>query len=129
MSLYIESISPVIDDITEIVLTVGSISTVVWNVSDLTPDEFWVYVNSTLFYSGKWNSDTITVEFSPLTVGTYNVTIVVQDRNGYSSSDQFILHIVSDDTILTNIIILAVVSSIGVILVAVIIIKKRLRHG
>ena len=94
---YIENIPPIIEEITVKTLTIGASSTITWNVHDLTPNLFWVYVNSSLFQSGAWNSDTITVDFSSLETGLYNVTIVVQDRNGYSGTDQMILYIITGE--------------------------------
>jgi hypothetical protein len=124
---YIESIPPVLEDITEITLNLDSAFTSVeWDAVDLTPDKFWVYVNDSLFLSGEWNNDTISVDFSSLTEGDYNVTMVIQDRNGFSASDQMILHMIgeiigSPDMML----VVGIVAVIVVVLVAIVFLKKR----
>ena len=83
-------------------------------------------MNSSLFQSGVWNSDTITVDFSSLEIGNYNVTIVVQDKNGYSATDQMILYIVSGEKGGYDIV-LIVGSVIALLIVASVIVflKKR----
>jgi len=124
---YIESIPPVLEDITEVTLTLGSaLTTIVWDAVDLTPNQFWVYVNDLLFLSGEWNNDTIAVDFSSLTEGDYSVTMIIQDRNGFSASDQMILHMIVERV--GGLDMLLVVGGVAVILVVIVVIvylKKR----
>ncbi len=124
---YIESIPPVLEDITEVTLTLGSaLTTIVWDAVDLTPNQFWVYVNDLLFLSGEWNYDTIAVDFSSLTEGDYSVTMIIQDKNGFSASDQMILHMIVERV--GGLDMLLVVGGVAVILVVIVVIvylKKR----
>ena len=61
-----------------------------------------------------------------LEIGIYNVTIVVQDRNGYSGTDQMILYIITGEKGGYDIVLIAG-SVIALLVVASVIIflKKR----
>ncbi|RDE14880.1 MAG: hypothetical protein C4K48_05480 [Candidatus Thorarchaeota archaeon] len=121
---YVESIPPLLEDLTEITLIFGSgLTRVEWDAVDLTPDLFWTYVNGSLFHSGDWNNDTISVDFYSLLVGDYSITLLVQDRNGFSASDQMILHVVPADTTPLILAVGITVLTLGVI--AVVFLKKR----
>ncbi|MDF1540894.1 MAG: hypothetical protein P1Q69_18500, partial [Candidatus Thorarchaeota archaeon] len=67
---------------------------ILWNVTDLNPDVYIVYVNDTVHSSGSWENPWMfefVIEY-PL-FGVWNYTLFVNDTTGYSSSDSVIVTI------------------------------------
>ena len=59
-----------------------------WNVSDLQPNVYVIYINGSVIASGTWNSETpINLALGRMSFGAYNYTIVVSDSAGNSASD------------------------------------------
>jgi len=59
---------------------------------DLKPNEYILYINSTLNKTGTWsNSEALVFNIDGLSPGTYNYTLVVFDTSGnYASDEAFI---------------------------------------
>ncbi|MHA2141870.1 MAG: hypothetical protein ACXADC_11360 [Candidatus Thorarchaeota archaeon] len=62
---------------------------VTWNPFDLHPSHYEIYLEEVLFKSGLWNSssESITVSVDGLSLGVYNLTIVVYDSAGFTAVD------------------------------------------
>lgn len=73
----------------DITFTEGAVDkSLSWIAQDLSPAEYFIYINSTLAISDTWVSDEpIVFVLDAFEVGTYNVTIVVFDALGLSASD------------------------------------------
>lgn len=67
-------------------------NTISWSVLDLKPNEYILYINSTLNKTGTWsNSEALVFNIDGLSPGTYNYTLVVFDTSGnYASDEAFI---------------------------------------
>ncbi|RMG28551.1 MAG: hypothetical protein D6732_18575 [Methanobacteriota archaeon] len=54
-----------------------------WLFEDRHPDEYSIYINSSIFATGSWINDTpISIVLADLVPGSYNITIVVTDESG-----------------------------------------------
>ncbi|MHA3963686.1 MAG: early set domain-containing protein [Candidatus Thorarchaeota archaeon SMTZ1-45] len=75
---------------------------VTWIGLDSDPDTYIVYLNGTEIDSGTWSSGVpIVVFLASLQIGFYNLTIVLTDDLGYSTSDTVLLYVLPS-TIPTN---------------------------
>jgi parallel beta-helix repeat protein len=80
-----------------------SVRLVIWDAYDENPHYFWVYRNGTEYDSGVWDGSPIIVNVSSLGVGTYNITVILEDETGLKSSAQAIIKILDDiDPIIDN---------------------------
>ncbi len=71
-------------------------NTITWNVNDLHPDNYTVYLNGTPYSSYDniaWTSGSLVVNIDGISKGTYNFTILVQDESGNQRSDTVIVTI------------------------------------
>ncbi|MHA2300263.1 MAG: hypothetical protein ACXACD_04845 [Candidatus Thorarchaeota archaeon] len=62
---------------------------VTWSPFDLHPSHYEIFLEEVLFKSGLWNSSSepITVSVDGLSLGVYNLTIVVYDSAGFTAAD------------------------------------------
>ena len=102
-------------------------SIVTWNVSDLTPWNYEIYVNSVLVQSGWWNGSDISFEFEPDAAGFWNVTLIVYDAFGNSASDTVVIEVIPPpESIVFPLIITATTIGVGIVVVIVLYRKYRL---
>lgn len=75
------------DDIQFIEGTVGHI--IIWHPDDIHPESFIIEVNHVVTSSGRWNSSSeeISFDLDAFTVGSYNVTLIVNDIGDNSAID------------------------------------------
>jgi hypothetical protein len=96
-----DSISPVLSSPTDMTFTEGSSSSeiIIWSVTDDFNGTYMLYKNGALINSGTWNgSDSISVDVSNLTQGTYNFTLSVIDFSGNTNSDMVSVDVLGDTT-------------------------------
>lgn len=77
--------APSIDEPLDIVYEYGTTGhSVTWDPSDLHPEEYQCFLDGTPIISGLWNSsgETIDVGVDGLSIGVYNITLVVIDIGG-----------------------------------------------
>ncbi|MHA1480068.1 MAG: right-handed parallel beta-helix repeat-containing protein, partial [Candidatus Thorarchaeota archaeon] len=67
-----------------------------WTVIDATPGRYTTLVDSEIFASGVWDTETISVDLSELPVGIYNITLFVEDLNGNNAVQQLFLTVIAD---------------------------------
>jgi hypothetical protein len=80
---------PIISDETDIFYLENSLgNNITWSVSDLNPNSYILYVNSTEVDSKSWIlNNTLTVYVDGLNPGSYNYTMIIFDLNGQSATD------------------------------------------
>lgn len=59
---------------------------VTWSAFDSDPSTYTIYINGTEMLSEIWNGGNVTLSLDDFEVGTYNLTAVVTDELGHSSS-------------------------------------------
>ncbi len=65
-----------------------------WTVVDNNPDKYLVLVNGSLNASGTWTPDTpIIYNFTSFTIGTYNITLILNDTTGNQVLDTVLVDI------------------------------------
>ncbi|MFX0055798.1 MAG: hypothetical protein ACFFAX_16065, partial [Promethearchaeota archaeon] len=82
--------APTIDQPSDAQISEGTPgNNVTWNPFDLHPSHYEIYLEEVLFKSGLWNSssESITVSIDGLSLGVYNLTIVVYDSAGFTAVD------------------------------------------
>ncbi|MHA2192140.1 MAG: hypothetical protein ACXAAR_01795 [Candidatus Thorarchaeota archaeon] len=82
--------APTIDQPSDAQISEGTPgNNVIWNPFDLHPSHYDIYLEEVLFKSGLWNSssESITVSIDGLSLGVYNLTIIVYDSAGFTAVD------------------------------------------
>ncbi|MHA1770590.1 MAG: right-handed parallel beta-helix repeat-containing protein [Candidatus Thorarchaeota archaeon] len=69
-----------------------------WNVSDLHPTNYSLYVDDTLIVDGTWTTGTITYDVSALSVGNHQVRLVVRDISLNETTDTVLVQMILDST-------------------------------
>ncbi len=69
---------------------------ILWQCSDEHPHYYWVYVDSVIVDMGSWNGSDIDFEIDYLTLGTYNVTLVVADESDIRSQDSVWVYVIDN---------------------------------
>ncbi|MHA2254321.1 MAG: hypothetical protein ACXAD7_28510, partial [Candidatus Kariarchaeaceae archaeon] len=84
----IDNTTPLLSSPSDVEYKVGAINNfIVWTASDNYPNNFSIYRNSIVIFSGIWISGDININIDGLGVGVYNYTILVQDKSGNSAVD------------------------------------------
>lgn len=68
-----------------------------WEVSDLNPATYQVYVDDTEFEDGSWTSGTLEVGIDGFEAGTYEFRIVIEDVDGNEASDTVVVKFIDDN--------------------------------
>lgn len=75
-------------------ISVGETLTLTWKANDKSPDEYYIYINGSEVDSGNWtDNQEITYQFNASEIGTYNITIVFEDKLNQSSKNTVIIHV------------------------------------
>ncbi|MCF2138238.1 MAG: right-handed parallel beta-helix repeat-containing protein [Candidatus Thorarchaeota archaeon] len=69
-----------------------------WNVSDLHPANYSLYVDDTLTVEDDWTTGTITYDVSGLAVGDHEVRLVVRDISRNETSNTVLVRMIQDVT-------------------------------
>ncbi len=130
------SITVIVEDTTDPVLThpadfnctIGSEgNTIQWNMTDLYPDTYEIYLGNELLRSGSWNStgETVSVSVDGFPVGEYNLTLTASDESGNTASDSVTVTVTTTDQIDTIIIIIMIAGVVVVLIVGAIVCRRR----
>lgn len=71
--------------------------TISWEVSDLNPDTYTLFVDDTELSSGTWESGTLAVDVDGIPEGEHEVRITIFDIDGNSASDTVVVLVIADD--------------------------------
>ena len=94
---------PLIEEIADYCIPENMTSTtLIWEVYDLTPWNYEVYVNNSLVASEVWNESSISFELIPLSVGIWNVTLLVQDAFHNIATDIVFIDVQAEETSITT---------------------------
>lgn len=101
VSVSVEDIAdPYINHPTDVVMAEGELgSIIVWNGSDVHPDQYEITLDGVLFSSGQWNSSSeyLNVSLDGLAMGTYVFIVTLYDELGNSVQDTVLVD-VNDET-------------------------------
>jgi len=121
------------DDVEFIEGTSGNL--ISWDANDLFPEWYEIYLNGSLDEDGIWNEESISYNLDDLTVGSYNLTLVIRDSSGNAVQDSVQVSVLSptspttsdpvDEDLLLFGMILGISSISVVIVVVLLIIYKR----
>jgi len=68
-----------------------------WEVSDLNPAIYQVYVDDTEFEDGSWTSGTLEIGIDGFEAGTYEFRIAIEDVDGNEASDTVVVKFIDDN--------------------------------
>jgi len=146
VSVSVDDIAdPCINHPTDVVMTESDLGLIiVWNGSDVHPDQYEITLDGVLFSSGQWNSSSeyLNVSLDGLAIGEYTFVITLNDTSNNTVSDTVVITVEAVVTITTTItttnttttsepgdettlIITIGIAAGGIAIVIVIIIKKR----
>jgi hypothetical protein len=119
----VDTTAPILNHPSNILGYIGDTSIkVTWQPTDLLPFNYEIYQNHTLITSGSWTSGgNLTYTLEDVTLGSYNITIVVWDPSGNYAIDTVFISI-DEETAqpLGDVLVVAIsVGSLGVIVVIV----------
>ncbi|MHA2210220.1 MAG: right-handed parallel beta-helix repeat-containing protein [Candidatus Thorarchaeota archaeon] len=90
----VDTTSPTLSGASDVYYTEGETgNNVTWTGSDLLPNHWELYINSTLSDSDVWVGGSITASVDGLLPGTYNVTIVVYDTSLNFASESILVFV------------------------------------
>ncbi|MHA1908566.1 MAG: right-handed parallel beta-helix repeat-containing protein [Candidatus Thorarchaeota archaeon] len=72
--------------------------TIAWDVSDLNPDNYTVYLDGAVYETGTWTTGELVIDFEGVTEGLYEVEILIHDVDGNPASDILMFLMINDDT-------------------------------
>ena len=72
-------------------LTLNPDITIEWDAWDTDPLIYQILFDGNLYINETWDGDDVSVEFSFLESGTYNVTLILIDQEGYNVSDSVLV--------------------------------------
>ncbi|MBD3406274.1 MAG: hypothetical protein GF411_09210, partial [Candidatus Lokiarchaeota archaeon] len=88
------------DDISYEVGTSGQ--TITWEASDLTPQNYTITLDGSIWQDGDWAGDDIITNVSGLLAGDHTLVITVYDRAGHSSTDTVEVEVTEESTTTTT---------------------------
>ncbi|TXT55454.1 MAG: exported protein of unknown function [Candidatus Thorarchaeota archaeon] len=103
LTVYYDTSAPQLSSPADISYEVGtSGQTITWEVSDLTPQNYSITLDGSLWQDGDWEGDDIITNVSGLLVGDHTLVITVYDRAGYSSTDTVEVEVTDASTTTTT---------------------------
>ena len=93
-----DSTNPILNEPADDTIELGSSGNqIIWVATDLDPDNFIVYKNTSTYDSGSWSSGVnIVIDIDGFALGLWNMTIIVFD--GSENSDSDLVWILVEDT-------------------------------
>ena len=88
---------PEISGLPDHVLYIDADLTIDWEVSDLNPTDYNVTVDGVEFDTGTWSSGILSVDFTGITTGHHNLTVIIYDVDGNMASDLVVVLVIEDD--------------------------------
>ncbi|MHA1930687.1 MAG: AGE family epimerase/isomerase [Candidatus Thorarchaeota archaeon] len=89
------SSTPVINHPSDMIFEHGCQGQIItWTPSDSNPSNYSILVDDTTVEQDSWNGEQISYDVSYLTVGNYNVTLVVEDDFQNSTSDSVLVQVI-----------------------------------
>lgn len=70
---------------------------IVWEVSDLHPDHYVIFVDTEEFTTGTWTTGTISVNIDSLDIGEHVLVLYVYDIDGNRAADGVRIRVLDDD--------------------------------
>lgn len=95
-----------------------------WSAFDVTPWSYEVYVNSSLLDLGWWYGSNVSYNFTPASVGYWNITILFRDAFDNLAIDQLIVEVRVRDSPMTLVITVLAVVGVGVVAMVVLYFRK-----
>ncbi|MBD3408134.1 MAG: hypothetical protein GF411_18580 [Candidatus Lokiarchaeota archaeon] len=71
---------------------------ITWDVSDLHPADYRVFVDDEIFDSGSWTTGTLSVNIDSIGLGYHDLLIYVYDIDGNRKGDHVQIRVIDDDT-------------------------------
>ncbi|MFW9848946.1 MAG: right-handed parallel beta-helix repeat-containing protein [Candidatus Thorarchaeota archaeon] len=71
---------------------------ITWEVSDLNPNNYTVYLNGEVFDTGTWETGDLVIDFEGVTEGLYSVLVVIHDIDANEATDYLMFLMIKDDT-------------------------------
>jgi hypothetical protein len=113
--------------------------TLIWEITELHPDSFILYIDGVIEESGAWSTSSLSFNVGGLSEGTYNVTLLVTDTSGHSAVSTVTLTVTEEPTTTTETtttgtlpfgldtttLIIIVAAAVGLIIIIIIIMKRR----
>lgn len=94
----IDTIAPVITGTTSVDIIAGTSESIIWlNTIEMNPKNYTVLINGSVVNSSlPWNvAGNLAITINALEVGTYNVTVIVQDEAGHVSTHVVLVRVQS----------------------------------
>lgn len=81
-------------------LSIDSSKTLTWQVYDLNPTNYAIYVNNTIKTSGVWNKSAVTISYTFVgsKIDSYNISLVLYDIFGYSTMNSTFIYVTENYT-------------------------------
>jgi len=121
-----DTTNPVLTHPGDINYTAGSEgNTIQWNMADLYPDTYEIYLGTELLRSGSWNStgEIVSISVDELPAGEYNFTLTVSDESGNTASD--IVSVTITGAPMDTIVIIIMIGGVAVVLIVGAIVCRR----
>ncbi|MCE7743437.1 MAG: hypothetical protein GOP50_13380 [Candidatus Heimdallarchaeota archaeon] len=96
-TVTIDLVYPTMNEPEDIIYTIGDTNNYIsWTAIDLNALDYILYLNDELNKTGSWESGIpIIIDVDGLDIGTYNFTIVVEDKAGNEKVDTVIVNVVA----------------------------------
>ncbi|MHA1906299.1 MAG: right-handed parallel beta-helix repeat-containing protein [Candidatus Thorarchaeota archaeon] len=75
----------------------GTGQTLTWDISDLHPDTYQIYLNAEEVESGTWTSGEFQYLIDGLTAGLYTISMTIFDIDGNEATDSAMVQVFNDD--------------------------------
>ena len=126
METTIDFTDPYVSDVLDFDYSEGSTgNTIDWDVSDMNPSHYYIYLNAIEIESGFFDSGVISINIDGLAVGSYTYQIVIYDLAGNSAQDTVIVNVVTVISEFNSWIYLLPISAMMVICYSIVLKRKN----
>jgi hypothetical protein len=127
---FVDFTSPVIQGHADITYFYGDIgNSIIWNCTDLRPNNYRILRNGTEIESGTWNTTRFVVNVDEFDVGVYNFTLIVYDDAGNYARDVVILTVQNAwITGTTDLLQVGIIIALGASVASIIIIRQVIKQ-